>query len=70
MNAVFSGLTALSGLDSLSWLKSSDEAMRVTRRLMSEIINVAAADGVIIRDSYADELIEQVGISISISLIL
>jgi len=62
MNAVFSGLTALSGMDSLSWLKSSDEAMRVTRRLMSEIINVAAADGVIIRDSYADELIEQVGI--------
>jgi len=62
MNAVFSGLTALSGLDSLSWLKSSDEAMRVTRRLMSEIINVAAADGVIITDSYAVELIEQVGI--------
>lgn len=59
-NAAFNGFTALSGLPTRTWLESSDEAVEVTRRLMSEIVDVAEIHNVCVRTNLVDELIEQV----------
>lgn len=59
-NAAFNGFTALSGLPTRTWLESSDEAVEVTRRLMSEIVDVAAIHNVSVRKNLVEELIEQV----------
>jgi ketopantoate reductase len=59
-NAAFNSLTALSGLNTRTWLDSSEDAVNITKRLMSEIVNVAKADGAETRESLAEDLIKQV----------
>lgn len=60
MNVGFSSFTALSKLDTHAWLKSSEGAMSVTRRVMREIMTVAEKEGVRVREGYVEELLEQV----------
>jgi ketopantoate reductase len=60
MNVAFSSFTALSELDTHAWLKSSDEAMSVTRRVMREIMAVAEKSGMRVREGYVEELLDQV----------
>jgi 2-dehydropantoate 2-reductase len=59
-NAAWNSLTALTMLDTHSWLRSSPEAMSVSRRLMREMISIARACQVAVASDLEDSLIEKV----------
>ncbi|KAJ9293517.1 hypothetical protein DTO271G3_7782 [Paecilomyces variotii] len=59
-NAAWNSLTTLTLLDTKSWLGSSPDALPLTRRLMTEVIDVARKVGVPIEHSLVDTLIEKI----------
>lgn len=59
-NAAWNPLTTLTMVDTQTWLKCCEESMLVTRRLMQEVIDVARAIGVPLRDGLVDELIGKI----------
>lgn len=59
-NAAWNSLTALTLLDTKSWLNSSSNALPLTRRLMTEVIDVARACNIPIEYSLVDELIDKI----------
>ncbi|KAI0146188.1 2-dehydropantoate 2-reductase [Xylariaceae sp. FL1272] len=59
-NAAWNSLTAMTMLDTHSWLKSSPSAMPMTRKLMHEVIHVAQKCDVPIEYSLADTLIDKI----------
>ena len=58
-NAAWSPLTALTSLGVKTWLASPDATM-LTRRLMTEVIDVGRACGVPLEDKLIDELLTKV----------
>lgn len=58
-NVAWNSITALTLLDTKSWLDSSDQAMVVSRRVMDEVIEVANAAGIKVKRSLTDELIDK-----------
>jgi 2-dehydropantoate 2-reductase len=59
-NAAWNPLTALTQVDTTTWLHSSPEADSLTRQLMREMITVAQHCDVPLKLELADELIEKV----------
>ena len=59
-NAAWNPLTALTQVDTTTWLHSSPEAMSLTKQLMREMITVAQKCDVPLQLSLADELIDKV----------
>ncbi|KKY25012.1 putative ketopantoate reductase family [Phaeomoniella chlamydospora] len=59
-NAAWNSLTTLTMLDTKSWLTSSSDAIFLTRRLMSEVIDVARRCGVPLEYNLTDRLIDKV----------
>ncbi|ETI25287.1 hypothetical protein G647_04662 [Cladophialophora carrionii CBS 160.54] len=59
-NCAWNSLTTLTMLDTHSWLKSSPDSMPMTRRLMQEVIDVARACDVPVKDGLIDELLEKI----------
>ena len=59
-NAAWNSLTTLTMLDTKSWLTSSSDAIFLTRRLMSEVIDVARRCGVPLEYNLTDRLINKV----------
>ncbi|KAJ9199093.1 hypothetical protein DTO166G4_7370 [Paecilomyces variotii] len=59
-NAAWNSLTTLTLLDTKSWLGSSPDALPLTRRLMTEVIDVARRLGVPIEHSLVDTLIDKI----------
>lgn len=59
-NAAWNSLTTLTMLDTHTWLKSSPDAMPMTRRLMTEVIDVARKCDVPIEYSLIDTLINKI----------
>ncbi|KAJ9225458.1 hypothetical protein DTO169C6_2191 [Paecilomyces variotii] len=59
-NAAWNTLTTLTLLDTKSWLGSSPDALPLTRRLMTEVIDVARRLGVPIEHSLVDTLIDKI----------
>lgn len=53
-------ITTLTMLDTQTWLKSSDNAMSLTRKLMTEVINVAQKCGVPLEYELIDRLINKI----------
>ncbi|KAL2813486.1 ketopantoate reductase PanE/ApbA-domain-containing protein [Aspergillus cavernicola] len=60
-NVAWNAITTLTCQDVQSWLESSPDAISWTRRLMEEVIAVARACGVPIRDGLAEDLLERAG---------
>ncbi|KAL4882706.1 ketopantoate reductase PanE/ApbA-domain-containing protein [Aspergillus karnatakaensis] len=59
-NAAWNPITTLTDQDVASWLSSSADAVDYTRRIMGEVIAVAAAVGVELREGLVEELLERV----------
>ncbi|KAL1953775.1 hypothetical protein VTO42DRAFT_2272 [Malbranchea cinnamomea] len=59
-NAAWNSLTTLTLLDTKSWLSSSPDALPMTRRLMTEVIDVARRCGVPIGYDLIDRLIDKI----------
>ncbi|WZH48316.1 enolase C-terminal domain-like protein [Fusarium acuminatum] len=59
-NAAWNSLTALTLMDTHSWLSSSDLSTPMTRKLMKEVIDVANALGVPLEDELIDKLIDKI----------
>ncbi|KAJ5508141.1 hypothetical protein N7527_010284 [Penicillium freii] len=59
-NAAWNSLTTLTMVDTQSWLKSSEDAMPFTRQLMQEVINIARACGVPLKDGLIDQLMDKI----------
>ncbi|KAM0206812.1 hypothetical protein ACHAQI_008037 [Fusarium lateritium] len=59
-NAAWNSLTALTLMDTHSWLSSSDLSTPMTRKLMKEVIDVANALGVPLEDELIDRLIDKI----------
>ncbi|OAP58659.1 hypothetical protein AYL99_07749 [Fonsecaea erecta] len=59
-NVAWNSLTTLTMLDTHSWLKSSPDAMPMTRNLMREVIDVARKCDVPLRYELIDELIVKI----------
>ncbi|KAJ5978425.1 hypothetical protein N7501_001767 [Penicillium viridicatum] len=59
-NAAWNSLTTLTMVDTQSWLKSSADAMPFTRQLMQEVINIARACGVPLKDGLIDQLMDKI----------
>ncbi|KAI6086422.1 2-dehydropantoate 2-reductase [Hypoxylon rubiginosum] len=59
-NAAWNSLTTLTMLDTHGWLSSSASATPLTRKLMTEVIDVAQACGVPIEYSLIDRLLEKI----------
>ncbi|KAL4800800.1 ketopantoate reductase PanE/ApbA-domain-containing protein [Aspergillus venezuelensis] len=58
-NVAWNAITALTDQDVGSWLHSSPEAIPYSKRLMNEVISVAAALGIHLAEGLADTLIER-----------
>ncbi|KAL4978278.1 ketopantoate reductase PanE/ApbA-domain-containing protein [Aspergillus desertorum] len=58
-NVAWNAITALTDQDVSSWLSSSPDAVSYTRRLMNEVIAVANACNVEVKEGLADQLIER-----------
>lgn len=56
-NCAWNSLTALTRLHTHAWLTSSPFALSITRTLMDEVLSVAKASGLDMRDGLVDELI-------------
>lgn len=59
-NAAWNSITTLTMLDTQSWLKSSADAMPLTRKVMAEVIDVANKCGVPIEYELIDRLINKI----------
>jgi len=59
-NAAWNSTTALTMVDTQTWLNSSTESMSSTRRLMREVIDVGRACGVKLEYGLIDKLIEKI----------
>ncbi len=59
-NAAWNSLTTLTMLDTHAWLNSSPDAMPLTRRLMTEVIDVARKCDVPIAYELIDKLINKI----------
>ncbi|RDW67582.1 2-dehydropantoate 2-reductase [Coleophoma cylindrospora] len=59
-NCAWNALTALTRLHTHAWLTSSPSALPMTRTLMSEVLSVAKASGLEMRDGLVDELIAKI----------
>ena len=59
-NAAWNPITTLTHIDTQTWLKSSPEAMSMSRRLMQEMIDVAQRCNVDIKYELVDRLIERI----------
>jgi len=59
-NCAWNSITTLTMLDTQSWLESSADAMPMTRRLMTEVIDVARRCGVPIEYGLVDRLMDKV----------
>ncbi|KAM0242133.1 hypothetical protein ACHAP5_007370 [Fusarium lateritium] len=59
-NAAWNSLTALTLMDTHSWLSSSDLSTPMTRKLMKEVIDVANVLGVPLEDELIDRLIDKI----------
>lgn len=59
-NAAWNSLTTLTMLDTQTWLHSSEDAMRVTRQLMREVIDVGRKCNVLLRYELIDELVQKI----------
>lgn len=67
-NAAFNSFTAITGLNTRTWLDSSDDAIPTTKRLMREIIAVAHANGVLVRKDLDEILVNQVSYALTGSM--
>ncbi|PYI34209.1 ketopantoate reductase family protein [Aspergillus indologenus CBS 114.80] len=56
-NCAWNTLTTLTAQDCQAWLRSSDEALLLTKRLMREVVRVARASGVELRETLVEEQI-------------
>ncbi|KAK5114800.1 hypothetical protein LTR85_010113 [Meristemomyces frigidus] len=59
-NAAWNPLTTLTDVDTQTWLKSSPEAIPMTKRLMREVIDIARRCDVPIGYELADSLVEKI----------
>ncbi|OQE03954.1 hypothetical protein PENSOL_c001G03185 [Penicillium solitum] len=59
-NVAWNSLTTLTMVDTQSWLKSSEDATPFTRQLMQEVINIARACGVLLKDNLIDQLMDKI----------
>lgn len=59
-NAAWNSLTTLTLLDTHAWLSSSEDATRMTKELMREIISVARALGLPIAYELVDRLMDKI----------
>lgn len=59
-NAAWNSLTTLTLMDTHAWLSSSEDAPRMTRKLMREIIGVARALGLPVEYELVDRLMEKI----------
>jgi 2-dehydropantoate 2-reductase len=59
-NAAWNSLTTLTMVDTQTWLKSSEDATPFTRQLMQEVINIARACGVPLKDGLIDQLMDKI----------
>lgn len=58
-NVAWNAITTLTDQDVAAWLSSSDDAVHYTRRLMGEVIAVAGACGVYLKEDLADTLLHR-----------
>jgi len=59
-NAAWNSITTLTMLDTQTWLKSSEDAMPLTRKVMTEVIDVAQKCGVPLEYELIDRLINKI----------
>lgn len=59
-NCAWNSITTLTMLDTQTWLKSSENAMPLTRKLMAEVIDVAQKCGVPLEYELIDRLINKI----------
>ncbi|RHZ58918.1 ketopantoate reductase family protein [Aspergillus thermomutatus] len=59
-NAAWNAITALTMVDTQTWLRSSTQATPLTRRLMGEVIAVGRGCGVDIDEGLVDRLLEKI----------
>ncbi|KAI2725921.1 hypothetical protein CBS147332_2808 [Penicillium roqueforti] len=59
-NVAWNSLTALTMVDTQTWLKSSEDATPFTRQLMQEVINIARGCGVPLKDDLVDQLMDKI----------
>lgn len=59
-NAAWNSITTLTMLDTQTWLKSSEDAMPLTRKVMAEVIDVAQKCGVPLEYELIDRLIDKI----------
>ncbi|KAJ5108177.1 hypothetical protein N7456_004852 [Penicillium angulare] len=59
-NVAWNSITALTMVDTQTWLHSSENAEPFTRQLMREVIQIARGCGVMLNDSLVDELMDKI----------
>ena len=59
-NAAWNSLTTLTLMDTHTWLSSSHDAIHITRRLMTEVIDVARGMGVMIEYNLIEEFLVKI----------
>ena len=59
-NVAWNSLTALTMVDTQTWLHSSDDAEPFTRQLMREVIHIARGCGVRLADDLVDQLMDKI----------
>lgn len=59
-NVAWNSITALTMVDTQTWLHSSDDAEPFTRKLMLEVIRIARGCGVALTDELPDQLIGKI----------
>ncbi|KAJ5585618.1 uncharacterized protein N7459_005418 [Penicillium hispanicum] len=59
-NAAWNSLTALTLVDTQTWLHSSSDADSFTRQLMREVIHIARGCGIQIADELVDQLMDRI----------
>ncbi|KAJ5163955.1 Ketopantoate reductase ApbA/PanE [Penicillium coprophilum] len=59
-NVAWNSLTTLTLVDTKTWLNSSEDATPFTRRLMQEVIDIARACGVPLKDDLIDQLMNKI----------
>ncbi|KAI5198131.1 mandelate racemase/muconate lactonizing enzyme family protein [Aureobasidium subglaciale] len=59
-NAAWNSITTLTDVNTQDWLKSTPEAMAITKRLMREVIDVANRCNVPLKHELADQLVDKI----------
>ncbi|CAG8937801.1 unnamed protein product [Penicillium salamii] len=59
-NVAWNSLTAITMVDTQTWLHSSEDATPFTRQLMQEVINIARGCGVPLQDELIDQLMDKI----------